>query len=223
MKKILILSIFFHLVFTANILSEEFPTIYLEEGITEIVFTIINNGNSDIFDINVVIDKENLPSWLDISEGENTIDVLKEERGLEKIFLKFDVTNAPSEAFAIIPYTLKDNIGNQWKSRLKVFANSNFESVPKAFDALYENFPNPFNPITNIKYSLEEEEHTKLLIYNSLGQVIKTLVNEPQTAGIHTVQWDSRDDNGQKVSSGLYIYRLEAGSFVKTRRMMLIE
>ena len=223
MKKILLLSIFFHLVFTANILSEEFPTIYLEEENTEIVFTITNNGNSDIIDIKVVIDKENLPSWLNISEGENTINVLKGERSLEKIFLRFDVTGAPSEAFVIIPYTLKDNIGNQWKSRLKVFANSNIESVPEAFNALYENFPNPFNPITNIKYSLEEEKHTKILIYNSLGQVIRMLVNEPQTAGIHTVQWDSCDDNGQKVSSGLYIYRLEAGSFVKTRRMMLIE
>ena len=122
-----------------------------------------------------------------------------------------------------IYYILKDNIGNQWKSGVKVFANTVSESVPEAFDALYENFPNPFNPTTNIKYSLKEEKHTKLLIYNSLGQVIRTLVDEPQTAGIHTVRWNVRDNNGQKVSSGLYLYRLEAGSFVKTLRTMLME
>ena len=90
-------------------------------------------------------------------------------------------------------------------------------------NALYENFPNPFNPVTTIHYSLQENEYAKLVIYNSLGQVVRILVDEPKTAGIHTVQWNGVNESGQKVSSGVYFYRLTAGQFVKTKRMMLVE
>ena len=78
-------------------------------------------------------------------------------------------------------------------------------------------------PTTTIRYVLKESHLAHLVVYNSLGQKIRTLVHEPQTAGIHTIQWNGKNENGEKVASGIYFYQLKAGSFVKTRRMMLIE
>ena len=203
--------------------ADELPLLTLEEGKNEIVLSIVNSWNKDLNDVVVVIDREKLPSWLSISEGDQKIDVIRGKSGKEKLILVFYVTDAPSNAFAKIPYSLKDNRGNIWNFTVKVTTGEGDGSAPEAFDALYENFPNPFNPTTTIKYSLKENRHTKLVIYNSLGQVICTLVNDRQDAGIHNVRWDGKDEFGKQVSSGLYIYRLKAGSFVKTRRMTMLE
>ena len=114
---------------------------------------------------------------------------------------------------------MSDNSGNSWNFKAIVHTSSD---LPIS-NALHENYPNPFNPITTISYKLKENKHTKLVVYNTLGQQIYTLVDAPQAAGMHTVQWDGKNKNGQKVSSGMYFYRLTAGSFVQTKRMMLVE
>ncbi len=87
--------------------------------------------------------------------------------------------------------------------------------------ALYSNYPNPFNPITLIGYKLSNTGNVQLTIYNLLGEQIKTLVNERQSAGIYQVQWDGRDNKGEPVSNGVYLYRLKAGSFIQMRKMVL--
>jgi len=84
------------------------------------------------------------------------------------------------------------------------------------------NYPNPFNPSTIISYQLPESDKVELTVFNISGQHITTLVNKEQTSGNYRVQWDGRDDKGVIVSSGVYIYRLKAGSFIKTRKMMLL-
>ena len=86
---------------------------------------------------------------------------------------------------------------------------------------LYSNYPNPFNPITLIGYKLSNAGNVQLTIYNQLGEQIKTLVNEKQSAGFYQVQWDGRDNKGEPVSNGVYLYRLKAGSFIQTRKMVL--
>ena len=96
------------------------------------------------------------------------------------------------------------------------------QAVPDAF-ALYANYPNPFNPTTTIRYDLKESVDVKLEIYNVLGEKVRTLVNAREAAGRKKVVWDGRNDRGQVVSSGIYIYRLQAGDFVQSRKMMLLK
>ena len=105
---------------------------------------------------------------------------------------------------------------------LQVGVEDNGESVPANFE-LSQNYPNPFNPETQIKYVIPEQEHVKLTIYNSTGQEIRTLVNNSQSAGSHTVTWNGRNNFGQKVTSGIYLYRLDAGDFVNIKKMILLK
>ncbi len=93
--------------------------------------------------------------------------------------------------------------------------------VPARY-ALAQNYPNPFNPETTIRYSLARESLAKLTVYNILGQEIVTLVNDRQSAGAHEAVWSGQDARGRDVSSGLYFYRLEAGDFAETRKMVLM-
>ena len=85
---------------------------------------------------------------------------------------------------------------------------------------LYQNAPNPFNPSTTIRYTLAEASDVRLTIYNSLGQRVRVLVNSGQSQGAYSVAWDGRDHLGREVSSGLYLYQLEAGANVSVRKMV---
>ncbi len=88
---------------------------------------------------------------------------------------------------------------------------------------LLENYPDPFNPSTTIRYALSEDAHVTLKVYNMLGQVVATLVDENQLAGYREVLWNGSNDFGLKVASGIYIYRMTAGSFAATKRMLLLK
>lgn len=89
--------------------------------------------------------------------------------------------------------------------------------------ALHANFPNPFNPVTTIRYDLPEASGVSLTVFNSLGQKVATLVRKQQEAGVHKVTWDGSDARGQQLSSGMYFYRLKAGDFQETRKMILVK
>lgn len=93
--------------------------------------------------------------------------------------------------------------------------------LPEKF-ALEQNYPNPFNPSTSIKYYLAKGENVELEIYNLAGQKVKTLVSAKQSAGEHQIQWDGRNDSGELAASGVYLYRLRAGSEVLTRKMVML-
>jgi VCBS repeat-containing protein len=93
------------------------------------------------------------------------------------------------------------------------------EALPEAF-GLEQNAPNPFNPTTTIRYSLPEGADVRLVIYNILGQRVKTLVNGAQGPGRYTVVWDGRDDAGRPAATGMYVYRLQAGAFAQARKML---
>lgn len=87
---------------------------------------------------------------------------------------------------------------------------------------LEQNYPNPFNSITVISWQLSARNNVRLTVYDLLGQKIKTLVNGRRSAGAHRVEWDGKDDLGNDVASGIYIYRIRAGNFVSSRKMLLI-
>lgn len=95
------------------------------------------------------------------------------------------------------------------------------QPLPAQF-ALYQNYPNPFNPATVIRYQLSAISDVKLEVYNLLGKKIISLVNDRQGAGVYRVPWDGRDDEGTAVSSGIYLYRLEAEDIHQVRKMILV-
>jgi hypothetical protein len=106
---------------------------------------------------------------------------------------------------------------------------------------LLQNYPNPFNPSTTLGYSIGNSPLSRepvpihrevsggwgvlvqLKIYNILGQEVTTLVNEVQSAGQYKVQWNGKNSAGQKVCSGVYLYRLQAGSFISTKKLLLLK
>ena len=94
--------------------------------------------------------------------------------------------------------------------------------LPKEF-ALHQNFPNPFNPVTTIRYELPKASKVQLRIYNLLGREVIRLVNEDQPAGYHKFIWDGRDRLGKHVSSGIYITRMVTPKYAKTIKMVLLK
>ena len=96
-------------------------------------------------------------------------------------------------------------------------------SPPVYQDDLAQNFPNPFNPTTTISYSLAHSTEAELTVFNVRGALVRTLVNGRQQAGVHRVDWDGLSDRGQRVASGVYFYKLVAGSFVDTKKMTILK
>jgi len=96
--------------------------------------------------------------------------------------------------------------------------------IPTIF-SLAQNYPNPFNATTAISYQLSgvSPHHTTLKVYNIAGQKVRTLVDEEQAPGYYSVSWDGRDGLGTEVSSGIYFYRLQAGSYAEIRKMVLLK
>ncbi len=94
--------------------------------------------------------------------------------------------------------------------------------IPTDFE-LSQNHPNPFNPMTTIRFAIPQAENVQLDILNIIGQRVRTLVDEVRPAGTHEVQWDGRDNNGNAVSSGVYLYRIKAGEFTETKKMVLMK
>jgi sugar lactone lactonase YvrE len=87
---------------------------------------------------------------------------------------------------------------------------------------LFQNYPNPFNPSTTIRYRLERPAKIILKIYDGLGREIKTLIDSHQPAGIHKIQWDGTEQQSNPVGGGIYFYRLQAGSLIQARKMLLV-
>jgi len=102
-------------------------------------------------------------------------------------------------------------------------ADFNFDVSNERFDGAFEfrlaqNYPNPFNPSTSISYSVAEMSNVTLRVYDILGRVVATLVNDVQAPGQYNVNFDAA-----RLASGTYIYRIEAGDFMSTKKMLLIK
>jgi hypothetical protein len=165
-----------------------------------------------------------LPQVINLQDGKASIFALGEtavngDLGLSLVFrTKLETEGSYIE---ITDGLLRD--GNYGVNSLRGPASVMIETRPEVY-ALNDNYPNPFNPETTIKYQLPEAGLVTLEVYNMLGQVVKTLVSENQTAGRKTVQWDATNDNGQSLSSGMYFYHVEAGEgFQDTKKMLLLK
>ena len=95
-------------------------------------------------------------------------------------------------------------------------------AVPTDY-GLSQNFPNPFNPETQIAFQVPESGNLSLVIYNTLGQQVRVLEQGPVEAGFHRVVWDGRDAVGRNVSSGVYLVRMKSGSFNSIKKMLLLK
>ncbi|MDW7679519.1 MAG: FlgD immunoglobulin-like domain containing protein, partial [bacterium] len=89
--------------------------------------------------------------------------------------------------------------------------------------ALFQNYPNPFNPTTQIQYQLPQPAWVVVAIYNSLGQKIKTLINQQQLAGFYKVEWNGTDAYGNQLGTGFYWYQIRAGEYLATKKMLMIK
>ncbi|TFH57931.1 MAG: T9SS type A sorting domain-containing protein [Candidatus Zixiibacteriota bacterium] len=88
---------------------------------------------------------------------------------------------------------------------------------------LQQNYPTPFNPSTSIHFSIPRHGRVRIDVFNLLGQSVTTLIDKEIDAGVHSVSWDGRNAAGTEAANGIYFYRLEAGEFTATRKMMMIK
>jgi len=88
---------------------------------------------------------------------------------------------------------------------------------------LYENYPNPFNPTTTIRFDLPIASDANLVIYNMLGQKVRTFQMNNISPGAHTIKWNATNDLGAQVSAGIYLYQLQTEGFIKTKKMILLK
>ncbi|MCA9784867.1 MAG: T9SS type A sorting domain-containing protein, partial [Candidatus Cloacimonetes bacterium] len=102
-----------------------------------------------------------------------------------------------------------------------VQADDGTPAAPESF-SLEQNYPNPFNPSTHIRFRLAMDARVTLEVFNLLGQKVRRLASSQYPAGAHTVVWDGLSDAGTPAASGIYFYRLSAGEFVQSRRMLLL-
>ena len=146
--------------------------------------------------------------------------------------------NITDETLLIIPLTVKENsrvpaqitleqsilVGSQGQSIPVIEKSISLDilSVPTRY-ALHQNYPNPFNPVTDILFDLPEAGPVELVIYNLMGQVVKTLVNSELTGGYHKIRWNGLSDKGAPVATGMYFYQISAGSFHATKKMVLLK
>ncbi len=117
-----------------------------------------------------------------------------------------------------LPTVLPDNEYNGFEIMLSIDEGS----IPETF-ALHQSYPNPFNPVTNIRYDISERVQVRMEIHNIMGQRIKTLVNKEMDPGYHSVRWNGTNDMGKMLSTGMYIYTISAGEFHSVRKLVFIK
>ncbi len=158
---------------------------------------------------------------LQLAEDENFEELIVDEEGLENTEFEIDELEGNTTYYWRIE-AQNPSGGSGWSDVLsfttaETVSAEEDDSVPEEF-ALKENYPNPFNPETQISYAIPEQADVQLEVYNVLGEHVTTLVNEQQSPGRYEVNFDAAN-----LSSGTYIYRIEAGDFVETKQMMFVK
>ncbi len=95
-------------------------------------------------------------------------------------------------------------------------------TVPEEY-GLIQNHPNPFNPVTMIRYSLPKDSHVRINVYNLRGQLVKTLINQTQLAGFHTVSWNIKDNSREEIAAGIYLYQIVTPEFTDTKKLVVMK
>jgi len=104
-----------------------------------------------------------------------------------------------------------------------IITSTDDPSAPASVTQLKGNWPNPFNPSTTISFSLKDAGQARVDIYNSRGQIVRTLLNETKAAGEHSIEWNGKDDSGRELGSGIYFFRMLSGKYSSTRKMLMLK
>lgn len=177
----------------------------------EITLTVANVSETNpAMNVNIVLTRKS--SALSFNKEIETIEMIEAKAETEALFT-FDVErNAAINEKDTIEFMISDGSGIMMTKQF-IFSYTG----PKEFK-LEQNFPNPFNPTTKIQYQLPQDARVTLKVYDILGSEVATLVNEEQEAGYKEVQF-----NGNGIASGMYVYRLTAGDFISTKKMMVLK
>jgi flagellar hook assembly protein FlgD len=134
--------------------------------------------------------------------------------GFSYMYVRDDVLGVPADRFELAKnvFDWMQNITN---------TNVTPAETPKS-TKLAQNFPNPFNPSTTIKFDLKDKGFVSLKVYNVAGQLVRTLVNGERDANSYTVTWDGKNDRGGAVASGIYFYKMETKDFSQTKKMVML-
>ena len=120
------------------------------------------------------------------------------------------------------PPCLVSFVGIQDTSNCTQMYNQNNLDMPMNY-SLFQNHPNPFNPETSLSYDLPKDSHVSIIIYDMLGNVVYNLVNANESPGHKSIQWNATNNQGESVSAGVYLYKIQAGDFVDTKKMILLK
>ena len=158
--------------------------------------------------------------WINLDTSSGTLAV-GESREITVNFDTGDIDEGIHEADVVIS-------SDSWDTKtirimLNVTVTDEDENIPIENTALTGNYPNPFNPSTVISYKLAEEREVELTIYNIKGQAVKTLEHKVCPAGEYHVTWDGKTDSGLSAGSGDYFYKLKAGTYTHTKKMILMK
>ena len=119
------------------------------------------------------------------------------------------------------PSCIEDYVGDQNPTNCET-ASIIDENLPITYN-LNNAYPNPFNPVTTLRYDLPEDAHVNITIYDMMGRIVNNLGSSQQSAGYKSVRWNATNDKGAPVSAGLYLYRIEAGQYRQTKKMVLLK
>jgi len=163
---------------------------------------------------------------LDADSDRYRVDVYRSSGGAPSLYKSIDFR--ADESFRFVDRHV--NPGQTYSYHLAVqdkdgryLSNTSSATIPVQQTSLSQNKPNPFNPATSISFTLPNAEHVKLSVFDSSGKLVNVLVDGARGFGPHEVQWNGTDHLGNKVGSGIYFYRLEAGNFKQSRKMLLLK
>ena len=148
-------------------------------------------------------------SWWWMNHSENVMALTYEDMNCEA------AGNYDSTAYALV-LGVCEYIG------LDLSQIQNEASMPDSY-YLLQNYPNPFNSTTTLRYDLAGHSNVNIIIYDMLGREVKTLINQTQDAGFKSIQWDGTNDYGKQVSAGVYLYRIQAGEYMQTKKMVFLK
>jgi formylglycine-generating enzyme required for sulfatase activity len=126
-----------------------------------------------------------------------------------------------SHRFDTPPFVTTDHMG--FRVVIREQLDAKIETIlPERF-TLYQNYPNPFNPVTTLRYDLPENSLVNITIYDMLGREVITLIDQTQDAGYRSVNWNATNNYGKPVSAGIYLYQIQAGEYISTKKMVLLK
>lgn len=154
----------------------------------------------------------------------------KEELGIFVIIkvgdtLRFEASYSLISFFIVDHDRIDDNSGalevHLWKGKVTSLQSNNRKGLKTS--QLFQNYPNPSNPITTIDYTVDRPSRVCLEIYNTLGQCVRRLIDEEMATGTYSIIWNGKNEKGEQVSSGTYFYRIIIGDFVSKKKMIVIQ